>query len=299
MARPNVFISYSHEDQRFLRSLLPYLESLEQQNFAEIWSDEELKGGDRWPEEIEAALNSATVAVLLISQKFLTSRFIYKEELPRIFRRQIEGKLTVLPVYLSPSTVRSASISFKDNDGIEREVALSNFQGFGTPDRTIKELAPTERDRRFLQLHDRIKDLAASKDLASSFPPPAVASAVRHVAAIRPAETSPGKERPLDLTGDWIVDDGTSTYDARLKQVGDRVSGEYDLHDGTGTIDGLVEGNLLKLGWDQPFNQRGGEAKLRILSDGQTMMGRWNYDPTKHNSGLKTGGAWNFRKLQR
>jgi hypothetical protein len=67
----------------------------------------------------------------------------------------------VLPVYLSPSTVTSASISFKDNDGIKRDVLLSDFQGFGTPDKTIKELAPTERVRRFLELHDRIKDLAA------------------------------------------------------------------------------------------------------------------------------------------
>jgi hypothetical protein len=162
MARPNIFVSYSHRDQRILRSLLPYLESLQQQNIAEIWSDTELKGGDCWREEIEAALNSATVAVLLISQAFLASRFIYEEELPRILRRQSGGKLTVLPVYLSPSTVTSASISFFDNKGIKRDVLLSDFQGFGTPDRTIKELVPTERDRRFLKLHDRIKDLAAS-----------------------------------------------------------------------------------------------------------------------------------------
>jgi hypothetical protein len=66
---------------------LPYLESLQQQNVAEIWSDTELKGGDRWGEEIEAALNSASVAVLLISQSFLASRFIREEELPHIFRR--------------------------------------------------------------------------------------------------------------------------------------------------------------------------------------------------------------------
>jgi nucleoside phosphorylase len=179
MPRPNVFISYSHQDQLILRSLLPYLESLQRQKLAEIWSDTDLKGGDRWREEIEAALNSATVAVLLISQSFLNSSFIYEEELPRIFRRQSAGKLTVLPVYLSPSTVTSASISFIDNGGIKRDVLLSDFQGFGTPDRTIKELPPTQRDRRFLKLHDRIKELAAS---ALPTPP---ASAVRPVSAIR------------------------------------------------------------------------------------------------------------------
>lgn len=41
-----------------------------------------------------------------------------------------------------------------------------------------------------------------------------------------------------------------------------------------GPIGGLVEGNLLTLRWDQPFNQRGGEAKLEISSDGETLTGR-------------------------
>jgi hypothetical protein len=176
MPRPNVFISYSHQDQRILRGLLPFLESLQRQNYAEIWSDTDLKGGDRWREEIEVALNSATVAVLLISESFLTSRFIYEEELPRILLRHSEGKLTVLPVYLSPSTVTSASISFIDKDGIKRGVLLSVFQGFGTPDRTIEELAPTQRRRRFLKLHDRIKELAAS---APTMAPASTASPVQ------------------------------------------------------------------------------------------------------------------------
>jgi hypothetical protein len=51
MVRPNIFISYSHRDERILRSLLPYLESLQRQNVAEIWNDTELKGGGRWCEE--------------------------------------------------------------------------------------------------------------------------------------------------------------------------------------------------------------------------------------------------------
>jgi TIR domain len=156
-----------------LRSLLPYLQQLQFQSVAEIWTDQDLKGGDDWRAEIELALDSATVAVLLISQEFLTSRFIRDEELPRILRRQLGGTLTVLPVYLSPSTVTSTTISFTDKQGLRREAILSNFQGFGTPDKTIKELPPTERDRRFLKLHDRIRELARSapKSLRVSYPP--------------------------------------------------------------------------------------------------------------------------------
>lgn len=183
MSRPAIFVSYSHRDERMLRSLLPYLKQLQFQNLAEIWTDQDLKGGDRWREEIEQALDSATVAVLLISQEFLASRFICEEELPRVLRRQQDGKMTVLPVYLSPSTVTSTTIPFSDKDGLRRAVVLSDFQGFGTPDRTIKELPPIERDRRFLKLHDRIQELARSAPKGLPVNP-------AHVSAALPAEPS-------------------------------------------------------------------------------------------------------------
>src|SRR5260370_5660622 len=122
MARPHVFVSYSHRDDRILRSLLPYLEALRRDGVVEIWVDTELKGGNLWREEIKAALDAASVAVLLISQSFLVSRFICDEELPRIFRRQQAGKLVVLPVFLGPSTVTSTPIPFADIHGTERRV---------------------------------------------------------------------------------------------------------------------------------------------------------------------------------
>jgi hypothetical protein len=89
---------------------------------------------------------------------------------------------------LSPSTVTSANISFIDNNGIKRDVLLSDFQGFGTPDRTIKELAPTERDRRFLQLHDRIKDMAASA------PPTALATVTKAKSEFPPTKGEVAEE---------------------------------------------------------------------------------------------------------
>lgn len=109
--------------------------------------------------------------------------------------------------------------------------------------------------------------------------------------------TIPLPPSPLNLTGDWVIDDGDFNYEARLKQVGNRISGEYDVGSyGTGTIDGLVEGNRLRLNWDQPFNQRGGKAQLKISPDGQTLTGRWNYDPTKYNSGQRGSHAWYLQK---
>jgi uncharacterized protein YegL len=190
MVRSNIFISYSRQDENILRRLLRYLELLQRENTVKIWTDAELKGGDRWHEEIEAALDTAAVAVLLISQEFLASPFICQEELPRILRRQSEGKLTVLPVYLSPSTVSSARISFIDRGGIKRQAVLSEFQGIGTPDRTIRDLKPSQRDRRYLKLHDRIKELVGSEPLTAGLINPVSGIGAQPLSRVDGPETS-------------------------------------------------------------------------------------------------------------
>lgn len=97
-----------------------------------------------------------------------------------------------------------------------------------------------------------------------------------------------------NLTGDWVIDDDASLHKLRLMQLGNQVSGVYDLQQGK--IDGFVEFNVVKLRWDQPGNQRGGEAQMVIEPDGKTMTGTWSYDPRVYNSGLTGSGRWTFRR---
>ena len=147
--------------------MLPFLKTLQPEGLADIWSDQELKGGDRWRDEISAALDEARIAVLLVSQSFLVAPFIRDEELPRILARQTAGALTVLPVFLSPSTVMSDEIVVRDRDARERRIELSEFQGFGSPQETLAELTHVERQRSFVRLHDRIRELAAFQSARS------------------------------------------------------------------------------------------------------------------------------------
>ncbi len=95
---PSVFLSYSHKDEVWKDRLQTHLRVLEKQGLLETWEDRRIGGGSGWLEDIQEAMERASVAVLLISADFLTSEFILKEEVPRLLQRQRESGLSVLPV---------------------------------------------------------------------------------------------------------------------------------------------------------------------------------------------------------
>jgi formylglycine-generating enzyme required for sulfatase activity len=132
---------------------------LEQDGLVDSWDDTRLQGGDDWPTEIDQALAAATVAVLFISQHFLASDFIRREELPRILAREQAGKLTVLPIFLRPSTVEDVEFSFIDQQGKTCKTKLSRFQGYGTPQKPLLKLSRSDREQIYVKLSQRIRAL--------------------------------------------------------------------------------------------------------------------------------------------
>ncbi|MGH7600157.1 MAG: TIR domain-containing protein, partial [bacterium] len=97
-----VFISYSHKDEEWKDRLLPHLNVLAKQNRLEVWDDRRIAAGDDWLPEIEQAINSCHVALLLISANFLTSNFIIGEEVPRLLRRRQSDSVRVIPLIVKP-----------------------------------------------------------------------------------------------------------------------------------------------------------------------------------------------------
>src|SRR2546430_12946943 len=81
-----VFISYSHKDKKWLDELSPHLHALADQSPIGIWDDTAIESGAQWRTQVDSALHSAKVAVLLISKDFLTSEFIMYSELPFIIQ---------------------------------------------------------------------------------------------------------------------------------------------------------------------------------------------------------------------
>jgi len=102
MTAPKIFISYSHKDEEWKDRLATHLGVLAQEGILDSWDDRRIEAGDDWLPEIENAINSASVAVLMISANFLTSKFILDKEVARFFERRDRDGLRVIPLIVKP-----------------------------------------------------------------------------------------------------------------------------------------------------------------------------------------------------
>jgi len=98
----NIFISYSHKDAQWKDLLVSHLRVLEKEGLCILWHDRDIALGRDWFPDIDAAIDQAHLAILLISKDFLVSEFIEKEEIPRILTRRGSGELGVAPLFLKP-----------------------------------------------------------------------------------------------------------------------------------------------------------------------------------------------------
>jgi TPR repeat protein len=102
-----VFVSYAREDTKWLDrdyrfNLIPFLmESLKRQNVV-FWFDKDLRPGDEFRTHIEAQIDQAQIALLVVSQAFLNSEFIERHEMSRIVDRAKLGQMIIVPVLVEP-----------------------------------------------------------------------------------------------------------------------------------------------------------------------------------------------------
>ena len=140
-----VFISYSHKDEAWKDRLQSQLTVLEIEGFYSVWEDRQIDLGDNWYPEIETALNTADVAILLITADFLTSQFILAEEIPRLLKRREKEGIRIIPLILKPCPWRKvkwlSALQGASRDNVELSGLTEHEQ-----DSVLSELAEKEHD---------------------------------------------------------------------------------------------------------------------------------------------------------
>ncbi|MFP5261793.1 MAG: toll/interleukin-1 receptor domain-containing protein [Blastocatellia bacterium] len=138
MLRNQLFISYSHRDKIWLDKLLRNLKSYIHETPMIIWDDTKISPGANWEREINQALASAKVAVLLVSYDFLASDFIRKVELPYLIEAADEEIITVIPVAVRPSAWE--------------KIPLGAIQWANAPERPLSGLSKSEVDKELVRI---------------------------------------------------------------------------------------------------------------------------------------------------
>ncbi|MBK8081597.1 MAG: TIR domain-containing protein [Saprospiraceae bacterium] len=95
-----VFVSYAHADTEHRQTLQKYLINLQRENLIEIWHDGLINPGDDWDEKIIHSIEEADIVILLVSQSFIASSYIYNTEMPKALEKVLNKKGVIFPFIL-------------------------------------------------------------------------------------------------------------------------------------------------------------------------------------------------------
>src|SRR5215813_13420204 len=83
----------------------------------------------------------------------------------------------------------------------------------------------------------------------------------------------------ITFTGRW----DSNFHEMDLHQQGTKVWGRVGYRDGS--LDGTIEGDLLRFRWYQRDHRQSGRGYLQMSPDGQHLEGRWGYDQDDDGAG--------------
>jgi hypothetical protein len=171
--RDAIFISYSHKDQEWLTRLQTMMKPLVRSGAVLPWADTMIRTGADWREQIQTALATAKVGVMLVSPNFLASDFIAEVELSALLTAAAEEGLQVCWILVSACLYETSG--------------LSRFQAAHDISRPLDSLTPAELNHTLASIAREINRLGASSSPASAAEPAAhIQFTAYHPKEVRP-----------------------------------------------------------------------------------------------------------------
>ena len=133
-----IFISYRHTqpDRRFFQRLQTHLASLDDE--VTVWADTAIEPGATWRREIDEAINTSDVGIVLVSPDWIASPFIRDVELPVLVDAQRAGRLRLVPIFVAPSGALPPEVT--------------EPQGGNSPDRPLVGMSRARQEATFADL---------------------------------------------------------------------------------------------------------------------------------------------------
>lgn len=146
--RTQIFVSYSRQDMKWLETFMKHMNPILRNNQnIHLWTDNTIKVGEKWKEEIDNALEAAKIAILLVTPDFLNSSFILNKELPFLLNKARTQGLKVFWIPVKASSVEQTEIN--------------DYQAAYDPKKPIAKIAAPHRDDAWVEICRKLKEALA------------------------------------------------------------------------------------------------------------------------------------------